>query len=142
MEIFYDGPISPQLIAETISSIQAENEVGAHNIFLGQIRADKIKGKTVTAIEYTAYHEMVKTRMEEIRNEVLEKFNIQDFRVFHSIGKIKVGEICLFVISIAPHRQEAINATTYLLETIKKELPIFGKEIFGDDSHQWKTNKF
>ena len=142
MEIFIEGPVSPQLIADTIADFQAENQVGAQNIFLGQIRADHVDGKHVTAIAYTAYTEMVSHKMEEIKTKVFELFDIHDFRILHSLGKISVGEICLFILTTASHRKDAIAATNYILEAIKKELPIFGKELFEDDSHQWKVNRF
>ncbi|MFM2254833.1 MAG: hypothetical protein RLZZ47_322 [Bacteroidota bacterium] len=61
--------------------------------------------------------------------------------ITHSLGLVKAGEICLFVFASAVHRKEAIDACEEVVERIKKELPIWGKELFNDDQYQWKENK-
>ena len=61
--------------------------------------------------------------------------------IYHSLGTVAAGEICLFVFTSAVHRKEAIDACEEVVELIKKELPIWGKEVFEDDTHQWKVNK-
>ncbi|CAG5078008.1 molybdenum cofactor biosynthesis protein MoaE [Parvicella tangerina] len=139
--IFVEGPISPQKIADSIAHHQVKTQIGAHEIFLGQIRADQIEGKTVAAIEYTAYEEMVLKTAHEIRESAFEKFDITCMHIYHSLGTVKTGEICLFVFTSSAHRKEAREACTYLVENIKEQLPIFGKEIFEDETHQWKVNK-
>jgi len=60
--------------------------------------------------------------------------------VHHSLGEVKTGEICLFVFASSPHRKAAIDACEEAVERIKKELPIWGREILEDESHQWKQN--
>jgi molybdopterin synthase catalytic subunit len=61
--------------------------------------------------------------------------------IYHSLGEVKAGEICLFVFVSSPRRKDVFNAIEYLVEAIKADVPIFGKEVFEDASHQWKTNK-
>lgn len=139
--IFVQGPISPEKIADSIAHHQVKTNIGAHEIFLGQIRADKVDNKVVGAIEYSAYEEMALKEAHEIRESAFSKFDITCMHIYHSLGKVKVGEICLFVFTSSAHRQEARNACTYLVEEIKSKLPIFGKEIFEDETHQWKVNK-
>ncbi|MCB9196253.1 MAG: molybdenum cofactor biosynthesis protein MoaE [Flavobacteriales bacterium] len=139
--IFVEGPISPQKIADSIAHHQVKTQIGAHEIFLGQIRADAIDGKTVAAIDYTAYEEMALKTAHEIRESAFEKFDITCMHIYHSLGKVKTGEICLFVFTSSAHRTEAREACTYLVEEIKSKLPIFGKEIFEDETHQWKVNQ-
>jgi molybdopterin synthase catalytic subunit len=60
--------------------------------------------------------------------------------VYHSLGEVKVGEICLFVFVSSPHRKEVFEALHHLVERIKKELPVFGKELLEDSSYSWKVN--
>ena len=60
--------------------------------------------------------------------------------IYHSLGEVKVGEICLFVFVSSPRRKEVFKALEYLVERIKSEAPIFGKELFEDETHQWKVN--
>jgi molybdopterin synthase catalytic subunit len=61
--------------------------------------------------------------------------------VWHSMGKVKTGEICLFVFTSAPHRKAAIDACEEVVELIKSGLPIWGKELLDNESHTWKVNK-
>lgn len=139
--IFIDGPISPAFIAESIAKHGSQKEIGAHSIFLGQIREDVVDGKTVTAIEYTAYEEMVLEKMHEIREEIFAKYDLNCMHVHHSLGIVKAGEICLFVFTSSKHRVAAMEACNETVERIKSELQIWGREIFNDDSHQWKINQ-
>lgn len=134
------GPVSPEFIAKSIAAHQAKTQIGAHDIFLGQVRADSIEGKRVAAIEYTAYEPMAEAKFAEIREAAFKKFEISCMHIYHSLGLVKAGEICLFVFVSAPHRQVAFEGLRYVVEELKKQVPVFGKEIFGDDSYQWKVN--
>ena len=134
------GAISPHFIGESIAKHQSKTTIGAHDIFLGQVRADVIDGKIVAAIEYTAYEEMANNKFHEIREAAFEKFNLNCMHIYHSLGTVKAGELCLFVFVSSPHRKEVFEALQYIVEEIKVEVPIFGKELFEDDSYQWKVN--
>jgi len=138
--IFVDGAIQPEFIAKSISNHNTKTEIGGHSIFLGQVRNDEIDGKLVSAIEYTAFEELALTKMHEIREDVFIKYPLNCLHVYHSLGQINTGEICLFVFTSSKHRKPAVEACNELVERIKSELPIWGKEIFTDASHQWKEN--
>lgn len=138
--IFHQGAISPAFVAESIAKHSTKTEIGGHSIFLGQVRADKVDGKEVIGIEYTSYEEMALTAMHQIREEIFTKYPLTCMHVHHSLGKVPAGEICLFVFTSAAHRKEAINACEELVERIKAELPIWGKELFEGEGHQWKVN--
>lgn len=138
--VFKEGAISSEFIAESISKHQTKTSIGAHNIFLGQVRADEIDGKTVSAIEYTAYEDMANKKFHEIREATFNKFNLTCMHIYHSLGIVKSGEICMFVFVSSPRRKEVFKAIEFVVEEIKANVPVFGKEIFEDDSHQWKVN--
>ena len=138
--VFVKGAISPDFIATSIAKQQAKTNTGAHDIFLGQVRADKIEGKVVSAIEYTAYEPMANSKFHEIREAAFEKFDLSSVHIYHSLGTVGVGEICLFVLVSSPHRKEVFEALHHVVEEIKKEVPVFGKELFEDDTYQWKVN--
>lgn len=138
--IFVNGPIPAQKIADDIQKHSTKTNIGAHSIFLGQIRADEINNEKVVAIEYTAYEDMVAEKMAEIREAFFTKYALTCMHIYHSLGKVAVGEICLFVFTSSAHRRDAIDACNEMVETIKKELPIWGKEICTDDSTAWKQN--
>ena len=138
--VFVQGAISPQKIADSIAHHQVKTQIGAHDIFLGQVRADVIDGKTVQGIDYSAYEEMALKTFHDIREEAFVKFDLTCMHIYHSIGMVKTGEICLFVFTSSAHRKEAMDACRWLVEEIKAKAPVFGKEVFEDESHQWKVN--
>lgn len=140
-KVLVQGAISPEKIAHSIANHQSKANIGAHSIFLGQIRADEVNGKTVCAIDYTAYEEMAENVFYEIREAAFSKFDITCAHIYHSLGKVKTGELCLFVFTSSAHRKIAIDACNFFVEEIKAKVPIFGKEIFEDETHQWKVNK-
>ena len=139
--LFVEGPISPDFIANSIAKHQVKTGIGAHDIFLGQVRADEIEGKVVTGIEYTAYGAMAIEKIREIREDAFEKYSLSCMHIYHSLGVVPVGEICLFVFVSSPHRKEVFEALHEVVERIKKELPVFGKELFGDAGYSWKVNR-
>ena len=138
--VFVDGPIRPDFISNSIQKHQSKTQIGAHNIFLGQVRADVIDDKTVTAIEYSAYEEMANIKFHEIREGAFEKFELTCMHIYHSRGVVPTGEICLFVFVSSPHRKEVFEALHFIVEEIKVQVPVFGKELFGEDGYQWKVN--
>lgn len=138
--VFKDGAISSQFIGNSIAKHQSKTTIGAHNIFLGQVRADEVDGKAITAIDYTAHEEMANAKFFEIREATFEKFNLTCMHIYHSLGVVNAGEICLFVFVSSPRRKEVFKALEYVVEEIKAKVPVFGREIFEDQSHQWKVN--
>jgi molybdopterin synthase catalytic subunit len=138
--IFVQGAITPQKIADSIAQHSAKTDIGAHSIFLGQVRADEIENGKVIAIEYTAYESMVLEKMHEIREDIFAKYTLTCAHVYHSLGEVKAGELCLFVFTSSKHRKVAIDACNELVERIKKELPVWGKEILENESTSWKKN--
>lgn len=139
--VFIEGAISSQFIAESIAKHSARKNIGAHSIFLGQVREDIIDGKTVHAIEYSAYSEMANEIFEKIREDIFAQYNLTCMHIYHSIGIVKAGEISLFVFTSSIHRKNAISACEVLVERIKNEATVWGKEIFDDESELWKVNK-
>ena len=138
--IFKEGAISTEFIRDSIAKHQTKTSIGAHNIFLGQVRADVINGKTISAIEYTAYEDMANQKFHDIREATFEKFDLTCMHIYHSLGIVKAGEICLFVFVSSPRRKVVFDALEYVVEEIKAKVPVFGKEIFEDSTHQWKKN--
>jgi molybdopterin synthase catalytic subunit len=138
--IFVQGPVHSSFIGESIQKHSSKTEIGAHQIFLGQVRADTLNGKKVKAIDYTAYEEMALDKMHEIRESIFEKYNLTCMHVYHSLGTVAAGEISLFVFTSSPHRKQAIQSCAEIVERIKAELPVWGKEIMEDETYQWKVN--
>lgn len=139
-KVFRQGAIDSNFIADAIAKHQVKTQIGAHQIFLGQVRADQMEGKTVCEIDYSAHEAMAEGVIHEIREEAFARFSLSCLHIYHSLGPVKAGEICLFVFVSSAHRQAAFDACHFLVEQIKSRAPIFGKEIFEDASHSWKVN--
>ncbi len=137
--IFVQGPVTATFIAGSIEKHKSKTGIGGHSIFLGQVRADKIEDKVVACIEYTTYEDMALEKMHIIREDIFAKYDLTCMHVYHSVGKVAAGEICLFVFTSSPHRKAAIEACEETVERIKAELPVWGKELFADESNQWKN---
>lgn len=139
-KVFFEGAIPASFIAEVTEEHREKTGIGAHNIFMGQVRADEIEGKTVGAIEFSSYTAMAHEKIKEIREEAFEKYPLHCLHVYHSLGTVRAGELCFVVFVSAERRKLIYKATEEVVNKIKAEVPIFGKEIFEDESHQWKVN--
>ena len=138
--VFIQGPISSEFIGTSIAKHQTKVTIGAHNIFLGQVRVDEIDGIPVQAIEYTAYEEMANEALDAIREKAFAQFDLICMHIYHSLGVVKAGEICLFVFVSAKRRKQVYEATETIVNWIKTDVPIFGKEILENDAISWKQN--
>ena len=138
--VFTKGPISSEFIGQSIAKHQSKHTIGAHTIFLGQVRADEMEGNIVTAIEYSAYEEMAEEAITAIREKAFAQFDLICMHIYHSLGEVKAGEICLFVFVSATRRKQVYEATETIVNWIKTEVPIFGKELFENRTFTWKKN--
>ena len=139
-KVFIEGAISPDFIANSIAKHQTKTNIGAHTIFLGQVRNDMIEEKEVVEIEYSAYIEIAEKEIHRIREEAFEKFDLVCLHIYHSLNVVKAGEVCLFVFVSSTHRDASYQASRFIVEEVKAKAPIFGKEIFKDESYTWKVN--
>jgi molybdopterin synthase catalytic subunit len=141
-DFLVNGPITGEIIADYIARMEKSTEQGAHSLFLGQVRAD-IKGlKRVKAIEYSAYEKMTSKEGENIIGSLLKEFeDVKNIRILHSTGVVMAGKISLLVVVSAGHRHQAMAACTRAVELIKERLPVWKKEIFEDNTHEWKGNE-
>ena len=133
-----EGPIPAAFIAEEISRHEYKLNIGANSIFLGRVRADSVDGKTVVAIEYSAYEEMILSVIEAIKDDLFIKFpDLVCLHIWHSTGLVKAGEISLLVIVSSGHRKESFQAIEECVDQIKEKLPVWKKEHFSDGSSRW-----
>jgi molybdopterin synthase catalytic subunit len=138
--LFIEGPISSEFIAGIIHLHNLRTDIGAHSIFLGQVRSDEAEGSRVTAIEYTAHTEMALEKLNEIQAALFEEYQLTGLNIFHSTGIVKAGQICFFVLAVSTHRSAAIAACSKAVERVKSELPVWGKLILENSTVQWKEN--
>ena len=116
---------------------------GAVVTFLGTTR-DNFEGKTVLTLEYEAFDEMALKKLEEVRQELMAEFGLEQVAISHRIGTVGIGEISLVVAIGAPHRKDAFAACHKAVDRIKEVVPIWKKEVYQDGS-RWvacETHEF
>ena len=134
-----NGPITQKIITSFVENMGKKTDSGGHSVFLGQVRADEISGKKVKAIDYSAYEGMVNVAAEKIKKSISAEFeDVTSIDIVHSTGVVKAGEISLFVLVSAGHREQAIRGCSKAVELIKENLPVWKKEIYNDDTINWK----
>ena len=106
---------------------------GAVVTFLGTTR-DNFDGKRVLTLEYEAFDEMAVKKLEEVRQELLTEFGLDEIAIGHRIGTVGIGEISLVVAVGSPHRKEGFYACHKAVDRIKEVVPIWKKEIYEDGS--------
>ena len=125
------GPITPVLISELMTLGNDDPGAGAVSVFIGRVRDDDYDGRRVTAIEYSAYEDMVEKEAEEIVRTVRAAFSdVRSVLIVHSKGIVKAGEASLFIMITSGHRDHGTRACRHTLEMVKEKLPIWKKELF------------
>ena len=125
------GEISVQ---EVISSVSSP-EMGGIVVFIGTVRNHSNKLNEIETMEMEAYEEMAQDELERILAEAEEKFSTT-VAAYHRIGEMKVGDIIVCIASASPHRDNAFASTRYIIDEIKKRLPLWKKES-GKDGINW-----
>jgi MoaE-MoaD fusion protein len=106
-------------------------EDGAIAMFDGIVRNNS-RGRQTLYLEYEAYEEMALKQMEELITEALKKFPARDARIVHRLGRIEIGESSVFIAVASAHRAAAFDACRWIIDTLKKTVPIWKKEFFED----------
>ena len=104
-------------------------EAGAIALFYGVVRNENL-GRRVLYLKYDAYPEMAAKVMQQIADEVRERFPITDIAIQHRTGRLEIGETSLLVAVSAPHRKEAFEACHALVDRFKEVVPIWKKEVW------------
>ncbi|SRR6056297_3250531 len=130
---FQENPID---INEITQKVGKESD-GAVVIFTGQAR-NKTGEKEVTHLEYQLYHEMAEKELEKILRDASAKWDLTDCAVIHRYGKVLPGQVSIIIGVSSPHRDEAYSASRYIIDTIKKTVPVWKKEFYRDGS-SWIT---
>jgi len=118
-----------------ISGFPSEED-GALLLFMGIVR-NRNQGREVAGLEYEAYAEMGETVLEEIAREAQEACGSDRIMVHHRVGALEVGEVSTVIAVATPHRAEAYEASRYIIEEIKKRLPVWKKENYVEGDSEW-----
>lgn len=106
-------------------------EDGALVIFEGIVRNNS-QGKSVRFLEYDAYEPMALKKLEELGSQAKEQFDIRDIAIVHRIGHMEIGECSVVIVVASAHRGPAFDACRFIIDTLKKIVPIWKKEFYED----------
>jgi molybdopterin synthase catalytic subunit len=106
-------------------------EDGAAAIFEGIVR-NNTRGRQTVYLDYEAYEEMALKQLENLAQEALGKFAIRDVALVHRLGRLEIGETSVLIAVASAHRGAAFEACRWLIDTLKKMVPIWKKEYFVD----------
>ena len=115
---------------QIVDSIKAPQD-GAVAIFEGIVR-DNSRGRRTLYLDYEAYESMAINEMQRLTQAALERFAIRDVRLVHRLGRLAIGEASVLIVVASAHRAAAFEACRWLIDTLKKTVPIWKKEYFED----------
>ena len=104
---------------------------GAVTVFDGIVR-NHSRGRTTRYLEYEAYEGMALKKMEELAAEAMRRFPIRNVALVHRLGRLEIGESSVLIAVFSEHRAAAFDACRWLIDTLKKTVPIWKKEHFED----------
>jgi molybdopterin synthase catalytic subunit len=127
-----DTPIDVQAL---IAGVQ-QSDHGAIATFLGTVR-DTSDGRSVTALEYSAYETMAERELARIVNETNRRWPESDTAIVHRVGLLQLGDIAVAVVTGHPHRAAAFEACRYAIDALKQRVPIWKQEHYADGTREW-----
>jgi molybdopterin synthase catalytic subunit len=122
--------------AAALIAAVASPEDGAVLLFWGIVR-NRNEGRAVSHLEYDAYAEMAEAKLAEIVREAQEWWPVGCIAVVHRIGLLQIGEASVGIAVASPHRAEAYEASRYVIEELKRRVPIWKKEGYLEGESEW-----
>ena len=126
-----DQPLNPQELIEHVR----QDEAGAVVLFSGVVRNHNL-GRKVECLEYEAYPEMAEKVMREIAHAMRNEWQVTDIAIQHRTGRLEIGEASLLVAVSSPHRREAFEVASALVDRFKETVPVWKKEVF-EAGEEW-----
>lgn len=128
--------VIPALTHEPIPADQLvagakQGKDGAVVVFDGIVR-NNTRGRETLYLDYEAYEEMAEKQIRELADQARRNFAVRDVTIVHRLGRLQVGETSVLIIVASAHRAAAYEASRWLIDTLKKTVPIWKKEIFAD----------
>ena len=133
--IFAEVSSDPIDTAALLAKVGSDED-GAALLFIGVVR-DHAEGRKVTGMRYDVYAEMATEVLREIALEASIPLGTDRIAVAHRFGELKIGDISVGIAVSSPHRAEAYEASRFVIEEIKKRLPVWKKEHYVDGVSEW-----
>src|SRR5690349_11555282 len=122
-------------VAALIAEV-ADESCGASAVFLGSVR-NVNEGRAVTGIEYSAYHTMAEREMSAILREAGGQFGVSRIVIEHRVGTLRLGDVSVAVVAAHAHRAPALDAMRFVIEQLKRRVPIWKREQYVDGTREW-----
>ena len=132
----YSAVVTDPIVPDRVLAEVGSDADGAALLFLGTVR-NHADGRPVDGIRYDAYAEMAGAVLAEIAAEACERLGTDRLAVVHRTGALEIGDVSVAVAASSPHRAEAFEAARYVIEEIKKRLPVWKKERYADGDETW-----
>lgn len=123
--------VRERIDAEALVAAAKRGEDGAVVVFDGIVR-NHSRGRRTLHLDYEAYEEMAVRQMRELANQARGRFGVRQVTSFHRLGRLEIGETSILIVVASAHRSAAFEACRWLIDTIKKTVPIWKKETFED----------
>ena len=120
----------PLPVAEVLSEIRSGPD-GAVCTFEGIVR-NHTRNRETLYLDYEAYRDMALAQLQQLAAEALTRFAIRDVALLHRLGRLEIGETSVLIVVASAHRGAAFDACRWLIDTLKKQVPIWKKETFAD----------
>jgi len=114
-------------------------EAGGVVLFSGEVR-NTHQGRAVAYLEYEAYAPMAAGMIQSIIAEAIERWGLAHAAAVHRIGKMNISECAVVVVTSHAHRRQAYEANQFIIDAIKRDVPIWKCEHFADGTHEWGAN--
>ena len=126
-----DEPLSLDRVVDEVRT----DEAGAIATFTGTTRIQS-RGRTVTHLDYEAYEGMAEQTMEQIANDLRERYELSGVAIHHRVGRVGIGETSVVIAVSAPHRQDALAACKDAIDELKERVPLWKKEVY-EGGEEW-----
>jgi molybdopterin synthase catalytic subunit/molybdopterin converting factor small subunit len=123
-------PIDGQMAERIVSAVKSGGD-GAVCVFDGIVR-DNTRGRATLHLDYEAYEEMALKQMRALREDSITRFGVREIAIVHRLGRLFVGETSVLIAVSSAHRSAAFDACRYVIDTLKKTVPIWKREQFAD----------
>jgi molybdopterin converting factor subunit 1 len=123
--------VSDPIDTQGVLARMKQGEDGAAVVFEGVVR-NQTRGRRTLYLDYEAYEDMALRQMERLAEQALKQFQVREVRLVHRLGRLQIGETSVLIVVASAHRAAAFDACRWLIDTLKRTVPIWKKEYFED----------
>jgi molybdopterin synthase catalytic subunit/molybdopterin converting factor small subunit len=127
----YSSIVREKIDTQEVLAKLKQPEDGAAVVFEGVVR-NHTRGRRTLYLDYEAYEEMALKQMDDLAEQALDRFPIRNVALVHRLGRLEIGETSVLIVVASAHRAAAFDACRWLIDTLKRTVPIWKKEYFED----------